>query len=111
MTDCEKISDKLTDYINRRLTREENSEIVIHLAACPGCRKEAAALFKIRDLEQSELADVPGDIAHSAFDKLPPKESALNKILNSGSCYMAFDLIEYSLTAAAQTIQLASKTI
>lgn len=111
MPDCEKISDLLIDYINRRLTQNENSEIIVHLAECPSCRKEVSELIKIRNMEQSAMGDIPDDILNSAFDRIPEKEITLDGTLNSGSVFMALDLIRYSLSAARQTLQLARQAI
>lgn len=111
MTDCERTADLLMDYINRRLTQQESSEIIIHLATCPSCRKETAKLIKVKDLEQNSMIDIPDDILQSAFDKLPPNGSILDAILQSDSCFMAFDLIKYSILTAQQTIQLAKQAM
>lgn len=111
MTDCSSISDMLEDYINRKLTQEQNSMIVNHLAICQSCRREVAVLIKIRSRLQNSMKDIPKGIMDSAFEKIYPESDTLEDILNSNPYYMAFDMIRYSFATVKQTIQLAQQAI
>jgi len=111
MTDCERISDSLIDYINRRLTQEQNGEIVSHLAVCHSCRREAADLIRFKKLEQERMADVPQEIMDTAFLRIPKDDKFLDDIIDFHPYHVVFNLIRYSLTAVNQTIQLAQQAI
>lgn len=109
MSDCEKISDMLLEYINKRLSLKENSEVVLHLAACQECRKEVSQLIYIRNIALSSMADIPEDIMKAAFEKI--EKSTLEQIIDSGSYYMAFDLVNYVMALIQNTVQLAKQAI
>lgn len=111
MTDCEKTADSLVEYINRTLTKEENRQIIVHLASCPQCRKEVAMLIQLRNQAQKEVEEVPCEIMRSAFDKLPLEESEISAILHAGSPSMALDLMRYSLSVVRDTLWLARQAI
>lgn len=105
--DCEKIQEMLTEYINRKLPENENIVVISHLAVCRNCREEAALIIKIKKLTENAVTEVPFEILHSAFEKIPHDETPLDIILNSGSVFMAFDIIRYVFTATKQTIMYA----
>jgi predicted anti-sigma-YlaC factor YlaD len=105
ITDCEKISELLPCYINRSLTEDMNSIVISHLAACRQCREETALLIKIKALAEDDAKEVPREIMHSAFDKIPREKTAIEKILE------AYDIIRYSLNTAGKTIKFACRVI
>lgn len=105
--DCEKIQDMLTEYVNRHLPENENIVVISHLAVCKHCREEAALLIKIKNLTETAETEVPFEILNSAFKKIPYDETPIDVILNSGSVFMAFDIIRYVFTETKQTIRLA----
>jgi len=111
MNDCERISDLMPDYIKRKLTREQNGEIVSHLAVCPGCRGETADLIRIIKLEQDRMTDVPQEIMDTAFLLIPKGGSLLDDIVNLNPYPVVYDLIDYSLTVVKQAMQLARQAI
>lgn len=105
--DCEKIQDMLTEYVNRHLPENENIVVISHLAVCRHCREEAALLIQIKKLTEAAETEVPFEILNSAFEKIPHDETSLDTILNSGSVFMAFDIIRYVFTETKQVIRLA----
>ncbi|MHB1154458.1 MAG: zf-HC2 domain-containing protein [Eubacteriales bacterium] len=105
--DCEKIQDMLTEYINRSLPESENIAVISHLAVCKHCREQAALVIKIKKLTETAETEVPFEILNAAFEKIPYDETPLDAIINSGSVFMAFDIIRYVLTASKQTIKFA----
>jgi predicted anti-sigma-YlaC factor YlaD len=111
ITDCEKISELLPDYINRALPADMNNIVISHLAACRECREETALLIKIKSLAEADAKEVPREIIRSAFVKIPREKTVLEKILSSGSVFMAFDIIRYSLYTADRTIKFACRVI
>lgn len=111
ITDCEKINDMLTDYINRILPENENNIVISHLAVCRHCREEAAMLIKIKGLTETVLGEVPSEIYYSAFEKIQHDETTLGRILNSGSVFMAFDIIRYTISTANRVVKLACQVL
>jgi predicted anti-sigma-YlaC factor YlaD len=107
MERCEEIEAMLLDYINRNLSREENSKVIVHLSRCENCRRETAELLNIKRQLTLQAADVPDEILRSAYDKIPRKEKNLDDILSSNSPFMAIDLIRYTMEPVRKTIQLA----
>src|SRR5665647_1939401 len=93
--DCEKIQDMLTEYLNRNLQENENIVVISHLAVCRHCREEAALLIQIKNLAEAAVTEVPAELFNSAFEKIPCDETPIDIILNSGSVFMAFDIIRY----------------
>lgn len=111
MNNCEKISEMLIDYINRRLSSSDNSEVVFHLASCPACRNEVAQLILLKKVATENLVDIPDDVLSCAFNKIHSEKSTLDEILDSGSYYMAFDLVNYVMSLMKNTVQLAKQAI
>jgi len=111
MNDCKRISDLLTDYINRKLTQEQNGEIAGHLAACHRCRREMADLIKIKKVERDRMADVPREIMDTAFLLVSESDRAFNDIISLNPYRIIFDLVSYSLNVVNQAIQLAHQAI
>lgn len=108
MDECKNISDMLVDYINGKLNHKEINEVITHIAVCADCRLEAALLIKISNSEQRRMTEVPKEIFNNAFKKIC-EENSLDKILESDSPFMAFDLLRYTFTTVKQTIQLAAQ--
>jgi len=50
MPKCELIRSQLADYLLGGLPRRARSRVAAHLASCPGCRAELAALARTGDL-------------------------------------------------------------
>lgn len=74
---CASIQEQLLDYLNRRLTPEENSEIVRHLASCPVCRAETADLLHLREIAQKLAPVMPQGVRQCAFQEIFQKEKKL----------------------------------
>jgi len=68
--DCCKIQELLIPYINRQLSSEENSYIILHMAQCPECQKEAAELILLKKQMADILVEVPQEIYSAAFKKV-----------------------------------------
>jgi len=111
MDECSIISDLLIDYINRNLTREENSRVILHLSRCNGCLDELKEIIELRDMLNAQLKDVPEDIKATAYDKLKQDNQRLTKILESKSPFMAFDLIGYALKPLQETLDAVTHLI
>ncbi len=59
MIDCDRCSARLDAFLDDELAPAEREEIVAHLASCPGCRAEEAALRSIL----SEARELPESVA------------------------------------------------
>lgn len=68
MEKCVKISEEtLLCYVNRRLGAEERSAVILHIARCPSCREELAALLRLKALCDSSLPEPPPAFADGMF--------------------------------------------
>lgn len=108
--ECIEINQKLDDYLNRRLTPDENGIIIKHLAVCEDCKKEVAFLIKLKNTVKSLVKELPNDIAVSAFDKIPD-ENSFESILSSSSVFKGFDLIKYAFSEVRKTMDFAFNNI
>ena len=107
MDSCEAVIEMLPEYINKSTTRKQNSFIARHIALCLLCRAEFVLWYSVGHVI-TQKATQPSAINYQAlFAKLPQKETELNKIVNSGSFNMAFDLIRYALSTIKTTYRLA----
>lgn len=95
---CEETEELLTNYLNGRLSRQQASLAAAHLAGCPACRKNIALLYKIKKAQEEMLKEVPEDVLHAAFQKLPDKKN-----------YTA--LLSDSLLVARKAVLLAKQII
>ncbi len=77
----------MLDYYHRKMCRDKNSEIVMHLSHCSECRKELVFLIQAEKLlqEQASCQKFPAEIIQTAFDKLPNSEqnSPYNAVLRA----------------------------
>ena len=108
MDECCIISDLLIDYINRNLTREENSRVIQHLSRCKGCFEELKDIIEFRDMLNVQMKEVPDDIKVTAYDKLKQDTQSLTEILESKSPFMAFDILSYALKPVQETLDVVA---
>ncbi len=95
---CEIIQERLYDYLHRRLSWEESSEIVRHLAVCPVCRREAAALCRLAQAAQALTPPVPPDLRREAFRQIRLKKGEAVRL-------------EEILAPLWESLELARKTV
>lgn len=101
----------LIDYVNRNLSKEENSVVILHIFKCVRCRKEIANIIAISKQMSMQMVDVPADIKVSTFEKIPKKDKSLNDIIKSNSPFMAFKILSYTLAPVKKTICFAMQGI
>lgn len=111
MDECSIVRNLLIDYINRNLSREENSRVILHLSRCRGCLDELKEIIKFRDMLNSQLKDVPEEIKATAYDKLKQENQGLSEILESKSPFMAFDLLNYAFKPVQETLDVVAHLI
>jgi len=111
MDECEKVSELLLDYMNRRLSRNENIAAAKHLAECRHCRSELALFLGIRNLAQEGISPTPQDIADTAFDRIPGTEGTLAAALNFRQYFKAFDYIHDALSVVNHVMKLAQQAM
>ena len=100
VSDCQNISDMIPEYISKTTTKKQNAEIARHISSCLTCRADFALWLSVdRSLKQTEKT-VPA-INLQAM-------TALEKIIESGSYNMAFDIIRYVFGTVKTTHRLAS---
>ena len=104
MIGCEEASLLLPEYVGKSTTKQQNAEIALHISLCAECRNDLAFWFSVNRAAKAETLP---DFA-AMFDKLPRKETELEKILNSGSPGMGLDLIRYAYSIINDTYKLAS---
>jgi len=80
MIDCKYIVDLLPYYINKSLSREDNTIVIQHLAQCEKCRKEIALFILAKKESDILFREVPDDIIKSAFEKVKDNEN--NSVLS-----------------------------
>ena len=108
MNDCRDISELLPEYISGRTSKEQDMDIIRHIASCPECRADLILWITAeRSLKQTE-EESPAEIARTMFDKIPARKTELERIIGSGSYTMAFDLIRYTFKTVKTTLRLAS---
>ena len=106
MESCNKIIDILPEYISKKTTKKQNAEIARHIALCTSCKSDLAFWFSVdHTMRQMETKKID---YQALFAKLPDKETKLDRIINSSSYNIAFDLIHYALSAIRTTYRLAS---
>ena len=104
MINCEKVALILPEYVGKSTTKQQNAEIALHVSLCPECLGELAFWFSVKQATKAE--EMP-DFA-AMYDKLPKKKTELQKILESNSPGMAFDVIRYVYGVINDTYKLAS---
>jgi len=79
---CDEADGLLCDYINRRLDTAGNSAMAVHLAKCPACRKEAAALIRLRG-ELQKCAEEPSESVLLYIEKIFVKRTVLQIVTDA----------------------------
>jgi HEAT repeat protein len=64
---CEQAQDKLTDYLNQQLPAAEQAALKAHLAHCPACQEELAAMQQMWQLLGTALTPEPSENVRPAF--------------------------------------------
>ena len=108
MSSCQVISDMIPEYINKKTTTKQNADVARHIASCLMCRADFALWLSIEQSLNKSNKNVPVLDLQTVFNKIPNKEVELEKIINSGSYYMAFDIIRYVFKTIKTTYKLAS---
>lgn len=70
---CEICGSLLPEYIGGSLEGMDKAAVVIHLAGCEHCRRQAAELIKLRNAAASMNAAAPVEAMAKAFAALPDK--------------------------------------
>ena len=104
MISCDKVAEVLPEYVGKSTSERQNAEIALHISLCPECLGELAFWFSVKQAAKSE--ELPNFA--EMFDNLPSKRTELQKILESGSPGMAFDVIRYVYSIINDTYKLAS---
>ena len=107
MINCEKAARILPEYVGKSTTKRQNAEIALHVSLCPECLGELAFWFSVKKATKAD--EMPNFAA--VFDRLPTKRTKLQKILESSSPGMAFDLIRYVYGVINDTYKLAGLAI
>jgi len=63
---CEKIENRIVDYLENQLSPAQREEVATHLAGCPGCRKFARQL---QELDATLAASVKVPALSADFDR------------------------------------------
>ncbi|HEY8350091.1 MAG TPA: zf-HC2 domain-containing protein [Clostridiales bacterium] len=111
MDECERVSELLLDYMNRRLSGNENIAAAKHLAECRRCRNELAVLLRIRNLAHEGISPIPQDIADTAFDKIPDTKGTLAAALNLRQYFKAFDYLHDAMSVVNHVMKLAQQAM
>ena len=107
MMSCEEAALVLPQYVGKSTTEKQNAEIAMHISRCEECRSDLAFWISMKKATApKELPDFK-----AMYGKLPKKESELEKILNSRSPGMAFDLIRYTFSIINDTRKLVSASL
>jgi hypothetical protein len=73
---CEKTSDYLPQLLAGALGRDQEMEVLSHLAGCRQCREELAMWAQVADVMQSEAEAVPGRLTKQVRDELFGRKAA-----------------------------------
>lgn len=111
MDDCNIINDLLLDYINRNLSKEDNSMVIMHLSRCKDCLNELAQIIALRDMLNFQLEEIPEAVKAAAYDKVRVTDSHVIEIISKKSPFMAFELINYLLEPVNETLSLVAHVI
>lgn len=107
MMSCDETALLLPEYIGRSTNERQNGEIALHISRCEECRSDLAFWLSMKQAAKTEIQP---DFA-AMYNKLPRKETELEKILNSNSPNMAFDLVRYAFSVVSDTCKLARAAI
>ena len=105
MIDCNYIVDLLPYYINRTLSKEENSIVIQHLAKCKKCQKDITILILVKKETEVLFSNFPNEITKTAFKKV--EDNKTNIILTlSQSLSMLKSVANLTRKAAKFAFQL-----
>jgi len=78
MTQCDKVEEKLSGYLDGELTQQQSQQIRVHIESCEDCqqlqtellslKKDIQQIPKIRD-EDAELKKIVGDLASNQIQQ------------------------------------------
>ena len=106
--ECITISELLPEYIAGRTTVQQNAEVSCHLLTCSDCRTDYVMWLKLaRDVDYT-VRQAPEVSYQTAYAKLPKMRTELDKILQSGSYTMGFDIMRYVFNTIKSTYGLIS---
>ena len=68
---CEQIQEQLVPYFAGELTQADIQKLMLHLADCAACRKEAVLTLRLIHAVEAMSAALPEEVLLAAFDQLP----------------------------------------
>jgi hypothetical protein len=107
MNVCDNISSMIPEYINKSTSAEQNRAIARHMASCPACRADLALWLSVEKSLQFSTEPAISLDCRRIFDKLPEKETELEKILKAGLFNIAFGITRYIFSTISDTYRLA----
>lgn len=75
MKNCNNIQEKLSDYIDQNLQKNEVELVENHLKNCENCTKELAELQQLFTVFSSDVDELPSENLHLNFNKILLEES------------------------------------
>lgn len=67
---CETVSELLPELLSGSLGREQELELLSHLASCPDCRSELAFWAQVAEAEQDDAEPMPNGLFRGIRDEL-----------------------------------------
>ncbi|GAB4021858.1 zf-HC2 domain-containing protein [Spirosoma koreense] len=67
---CERTTNRLTDWLSHQLSEPERADLEAHLAECPGCRADADSMRQLWQLMGNTPTPEPGDQAKVRFQAM-----------------------------------------
>lgn len=101
---CDEIQSVLMDYINRKLSAEQNGVVVSHIVHCPHCLKELSEMIELQNLLQHRQAEIPDDYLITVFDKIPQTAAGYHRTSPLGAVQDTFKIVKRSIEFALQII-------
>jgi anti-sigma factor RsiW len=96
--DCRQIQEQLSAFLDRELGEELRFRIHRHLASCPACRAELAALERLEAALGELEAPAPRGVAAGVQRRLPRPASAWRQSLALAACLVLGVFLGGSLT-------------
>ena len=109
--DCVQFLFLSVQYINNRLPENERKKIALHIADCTGCKNELALMYQLKTIAENMKGNIDETIHTSAFDKLPEKANELERIIETCSPMLPFEIIEYAMDTIRQMIIIIRQCI
>ncbi|MCL2663999.1 MAG: zf-HC2 domain-containing protein [Defluviitaleaceae bacterium] len=117
ITDCDRISEILPEYINKTTTPKQNAAIARHMAVCASCRSDFALWLSVSREFEKAAAAAPDP--HAMLSKLPRENekqtvyecAELERICRSGSPNTAFEVLGYVFGMARSAYRLAGLAV